>query len=338
MCKFGITKRITFTLGIWYNVSAIIFFTNRGDVLTQDYKYLFILSSLAGGGKSLGIKNKIIEVFEKNDLIDDLEIVETTYEGHVRDAAREFAKVHGDSGIVYACGGDGTLSEVADVLRHTDTSMGVIPAGTANDFAKSIYSDLDLDSIIEKTPFPKKSKIDLIDINGYTCLNVVSLGLDTMVLKHAYSILKRHKNYGDLAYIFGIIRALMGKRYEYLEYEFIDEFGNTIKGSGDFVISAICNGGYYGNGFNPAPDSELDDGLLDVCLVDDMKLRQLFPLIFSYSKGTHTKDHRVTIHKIVSGVIRKPDGEFITNYDGLITYNREIEFKVARDALNLVRL
>lgn len=298
------------------------------------YKYLFILSSLAGGGKSLKLKDKIIRTYKDLNLLDSLTIIETKYYNHAKDAALEFAKENGSNGVIYVCGGDGTINEVAVAIYGTETAIGVVPLGTANDFSKTIYENSDINSIIEKTPFPRIRPIDLMNVNGNLCINITSMGFDTKVLKYAYHFLEINKKLGGIAYFLGVFKALFGKKYDSLNYEFVDSNGETISGSGDIIISTICNGTHYGNGFNPAPDAKIDDGLIDICLVDNLKFLQLLPLIPKYRNGTHTEHKKVKMLKVKSGMIKTNSENIIANIDGEIFYSDTIEFKIIPSAIN----
>ena len=138
---------------------------------------LFILSAKAGsGGQNFqGFRSRVLQAYEGKKDEYQLEIVLTENKSHAKVAAQGFAEKYGSNGIVYACGGDGTNSEVASALCMTETPMSLIPMGTANDFAKNFdYGQFKIEDTFEPTIEP----IDIIKVNDTYCINIMSLGFD----------------------------------------------------------------------------------------------------------------------------------------------------------------
>ena len=85
----------------------------------------------------------------------------------------------------------------------------------------------------------------------------------------------------------------------------------------EFLISAICNGSYYGSGFNPAPAAKIDDGIINIVLTKKFPKLALPSLILKYKKGKHQSSKYLSELKVKSGTI-KSDKEFLANIDGEI--------------------
>ena len=171
---------------------------------------------------------------------------------------------------VAAIGGDGTLLEVAAGLCNSRTALGVIPAGTGNDFVKTAGIPKDplaaLDLILNTPPLPT----DTVRINNRIFLNETGTGFDVMVLDFAEKAKKRVQ--GLWPYLYGVIRTIFRFRSVRLTLS-VD--GGTPEDR-ELLVLAAGNGRYIGGGIPIAPDAVLDDGLLDVVLINRMnKLRML---------------------------------------------------------------
>jgi len=286
-------------------------------------KKLFIISSKSG-------KSDYKKYYDKLLINNSKEEIKVTKS---KDDARNFARKFRDAGgdVLILLGGDGVLSEVASVVKNSKTALGLIPMGTANDFSKNFdYSNFN----IENLEINKIEKIDLIEVNNETCINITSLGFDTNVLVHAYDIMNR-KNIGkNLGYIYGVTKSILN--LENTKLEINAKLGeNETNIHGNFLISALCNGSFYGNGFNPSPNGKINDGVLNLIIAEKMSILKLFSLIMSYRKGNHLGTRGVREIQTTSGAL-KSDREFLYNIDGEIKKANKINYKILEKSLNWV--
>ncbi|MCR4688750.1 MAG: hypothetical protein K5745_04260 [Saccharofermentans sp.] len=311
--------------------------------------------------KSLALFNKGLGAFDKSHL-EDCEFKYTAHAGHASEIALDAVKTAGfDGGIcdtlVVACGGDGTVHEVANVLAETGVPMAVIPMGTGNDFARSIMDEqhrqsseycvseiLTGDIEIRGTDLIKVESFDgegkLIEDSSAWCNNVASIGLDTdvqfaaknKVLKHPESNFVR-----KTAYITSALGALFGNRASDFAYRAIRGDGKDFDSEKKrYTLISICNGGFYGNGFNPAPDANVSDGLINVCAVDDVSLLKAIDLIIKYKDGKHYGNKNFDIFTTTAVTVTATGGKDLRgNYDGEDFTGRKCEFTVVKDALKL---
>lgn len=287
-------------------------------------KKLFIISSKSGRSRDREFEKNILNYFNKD------EVKITRKKGDTISFAREFRDRGGD--ILFIKSGDGALSEVAGVLAGSDTALGLIPGGTGNDFSRNFnYKNFKIENIFDYEISP----IDLIKVNDKICINVTSLGFDTNVLKYTYNVIKRKKLHGKLAYLYGVIKSVKNLENVDLKISAVNEKGEDINLSGKFLVSALCNGSYYGNGFNPAPKAKLDDGLLNLILAEEMSPLKIIKLFLSYRRGNHLgkKGIREIITK--EGIISS-DREFLYNIDGEIYSAREIKYKILEKKLKWI--
>jgi lipid kinase YegS len=197
--------------------------------------------------------------------------------------ARRFAEIAAKRGTdaVLAVGGDGTLNEVLNGVVGTDAPLGVLPLGTANDFARQIGVPDDpreaLALLIDQTPRP----VDVGMLNGRAFLNVSSAGIGAETTAETPADVKAVL--GPLAY------ALTGVRKFASEYE-----GRSARFSGpdfsrevEYLLFAVGNGRATGAGVEVAPLAELDDGLLDLCVVEPVARTRFAGLLLELRRGEH---------------------------------------------------
>lgn len=293
-------------------------------------KKLFLISSKAGATEFHFSKNDIEKTYEKHGRLDEIIVAETQYKGHLEEIVYDFLKASFKEKVIIVLGGDGTLHEVVNLCLGHDVAIGLIPTGTGNDFAKNLdYKKFKIGDTFDLQIKP----IDLIRINNKYCVNVTSLGFDTEVLESAYEYLDKDKSLGKRAYLYAVRDRLRNLTYQDLQVDLRLADGSLVSLDGKFLISAICNGSFYGSGFNPAPDARIDDGIINYVVAYKFPKWQLLPLILKYKRGKHQSSPYLDEFKVVSGKIRS-DKEFLANIDGEIFRDKVIKFEVEPMALN----
>lgn len=310
-------------------------------------KFIFIVNPIAGNDDKKKIFSRIKSTFRQLD--DEMVIEETHCQGDAMNIAKRYSQEYGDKCVIVSCGGDGTVHEIANGIAHTDTPMMVLPLGTGNDFAKKIYGtkNINVENVIKAFGFYSGrikydvKAIDLIDYNGDKCINVMSYGLDTKVETIGRRIAEKVPALGHQAYSIAIVPALM-KSLKYqinVDIDCVDKDGNEYKLQAqplDYTLIAICNASYYGGGFCPAPDSKLDDGLLDYVLCEAVNVAQALPLIPKYSEGDIDNLKHISTGYMTGGRIWSTDGSaLLGNCDGENFDYSEVVFKVERNAMKL---
>ena len=299
-------------------------------------KMLFILSSMAGKTE-FDINEKDIEkIYNKKDFEENVQIIRTSYKDHATDAAKAFIEKYKNyKKTIIVGGGDGSLNEICNVVYENDlenTSLGLIPMGTGNDFSKNFsYKNFKVESLLNL----KEKKIDLIKVNDKVGINVLSLGFDTVVLEKAYEYLDKKPSLGKKAYFFGVIKALKYLSYQNLSLTLYDKNYKEIKLEDEFLLSAICNGGYYGSGFNPAPSAKIDDGILNLVYAKKLPNILLPSLIIRYKHGLLENSKYLDEIKVKKGQI-KSDEKILANIDGEIFENKIINFEIIENCLSWV--
>ena len=303
--------------------------------------YLFIVNPHAGRKHMKNLAEIIDRAFLTHGMPDQYSIVMTDRGGHAIELAAAFADKYGDQGVAVACGGDGTINEVAQALYGSRTALAVLPIGTANDFVKTVYPGKSLEQILDGLFEPTIRPIDCFFVDERICINIMSLGFDTKVQKAAGRILSRHRWLGSASYPFAIVQSLFGTRDYDMHYKFtaVDDEGQEteVEASSRYILAAVCNARYYGGGYNPAPAASIEDGLLDLCLVDSLNLIKILGLIGKYKKGQHLGHPAIHYYRVKSGEA-KAEGKslLLGNIDGEQFEKDRLGFEIRPSALDFV--
>lgn len=217
----------------------------------------------------------------------DHEIRLTEYPGHATRMAREYAQM--DKPVrIYACGGDGTFHEVVQAAAEAhNLSVGCIPCGSGNDYVRNFGGAarfLDLEDQIRGREVP----LDLIRTPYGLAVTICSLGLDAQVAFGVGRWRRVPGCGGSLAYMLSAVQEVSGPLGHRLR---ITLDGQPLEG--EFLMIALCNGKAYGGGFLAAPQARMEDGLLDVILVNRITRLQMLPVLGAYRKGQHLEDGQV---------------------------------------------
>lgn len=256
-------------------------------------KHIFIINTLAGRGKYTKLLPKIENVCKEEKI--DYEFRYITEELSGKDIALEYKD---EENIIYSVGGDGTLTRILQGIIGTRNKLGVIPAGSGNDTYRTI-----------KMLPEGENLVDIAKINDTYFINVACTGLDAEVANNV-DILRKTKIPTSQLYNASII-------YTFIKYKFKKiKIKTSVKEINDsYSILSVCNGGYYGGGFNIAPKSQLTDGLLDIYYVEKMPKIKIIPLLLKLKKGKHEGKRK--IHKFRTNHIELKFEEKITfNIDG----------------------
>ncbi len=302
-------------------------------------KFIFILNPTAGQQRSIELKEQLEKKFEESGMSDSCIFSFTERPLHATELARNFAEEYGDDAIIFACGGDGTINEVVNGLAGSASILSVIPAGTGNDFIKSVFSTTKASEVIDSLFSFRTKKIDIADLDGRFFVNVASLGFDTVVGDTAKRMVSKARFLGGSSYFLAIFVCLFGRNYSKAKLSFrcVDDKGEEyeVSRNAEYVLAALGNGGYYGGLFHPCPDAKLDDGLLDVCIVDRISIPRILSMIPKYIKGSHTKDRSVNIYKAKSGYMEGDGEKLLVNCDGESFTSDTINFRIIPGAITV---
>jgi len=295
-------------------------------------KHLFIINPIAGGKKNRsGETIEIIKEFTKS-LNEPYEIYITKER---MDACRKIIEEaeSAEDLRVYACGGDGTLNECANgAANRSNVAITHFPCGTGNDFLKTFGKDnVNMFRDLKELSTGTVRALDLIDCNGRFGINICSVGIDARIGTdvHKYSnipIIGGATGY-IVSMVINVIKGVTQKFRVTAENLTIDK---------KITLVCICNGRFYGGGFNPVPDALPDDGVLDCLIVEPVSRFKVAKIVGRYAKGRFSEFPEIFTYIRGSGMEIECDREFVVNIDGEAMYTNKINFKLVPKGINFV--
>lgn len=241
------------------------------------------------------------------------------------------AAVAAGATLVAAVGGDGTLHEVVNGVLGSSATLGLIPFGTGNDFARALGLFGDLDVACRALTQGRTHRVDVGTIEGEGTggprrfLVLAGTGYDARTAQTVNAGIKYLA--GAPAYVWGAI--LTAKDFSPFQLTLTPEGGETIHTRAMFV--SFANSATTGGGMRIAPDAKVDDGLLDICLVREIPKAQMLWQLTQVFKGDHVKHPAVTMLKAVRVTVQADppqplliDGEVLGTTPATISIERQV--------------
>lgn len=267
--------------------------------------FLLLANPTSGAGQGRNVIADVIKELKDRE-ISFLDISGSSYESAVLNLRSSLKGTNPEAVIVV--GGDGMVHLAIQELAGTEVPLILIPAGTGNDFARTMNLDLDLPvASLSYALTHQPTSVDLGRVNGMYFAEILSTGFDSMVNERANRMRIRSKIKYDLAMLLEL------PVFEPLEYEIsVDGRKMTTRA----MLIAVANGISYGGGMKICPNSDIQDGLFDLMIlepVSKIEFLKVFPKVF---KGTHITHPKVRILQgkkitINSKAIAYADGERI---------------------------
>lgn len=256
-------------------------------------KYIFIINAIAGRGRYKKILPNIEKICKERNIE-----YEIRYISEEKDGSQIALEYKDEENVIYVVGGDGTITRTLAGIVGTKNKLGVIPSGSGNDTYRTIKMLPD-----------KETKIDLAKINDTYFINVACTGVDAEVANNLDK-LKETKIPTSQLYNASIVYTFVKFKHKRMKLH------TSIKDiDSKYTILSICNGAYYGGGFNIAPKAELTDGLLDIYYAEKMSKIKMIPLLLKMKRGKHEGKRK--IHKFRTNHVEIDFEEEITfNVDG----------------------
>lgn len=290
-------------------------------------KHIFILNPNAGHGTAT---KDLEEKLSGTEF--DWQIYTTTAPGDSIRFIRKWCDTHPEAIRFYACGGDGTVHEVANAIYgYPQASMSCYPIGSGNDFVK-YYGGKDrfLDPVALCSA-PEEA-IDLIRVNDYYAINACHFGLDSCVASMMNQL--RHKKVlgGKRAYPISVLYAFFkGMRHKATISADDELLCNT-----EFLLCTAANGTHVGGSYKCAPRSSNRDGLMELCLVRRISRLRFLSVIKKYKEGTHLDDpaleNFIVYRRVKTMKVTAPEG-FTISLDGEVKQISEFTAEILPGAI-----
>jgi len=254
----------------------------------QNSKYIFVLNPNAGNGKTKREWPKIKEILQEKKISG--KIITTKSHKQGIDIAKEYA----DNGYenIIAIGGDGTLNEIVNGVmqskNHKNVTIGLIPLGSGNDFARGIGLEFDLNMNIERIRSNQVTKFDLGKLENKFFINSLGIGFDACVAANANKIKK----------LKGIFKYLLAVFYSFGELRplTVDITIRNFTITKNILLISVGNSNLTGGGFRITPNAVPTDNLFDISIIDYLPKFKIMYLLPKAIKGKHMN------HKAVSAI------------------------------------
>lgn len=287
-------------------------------------KFYFIVNPVAGSGRAKEWFEKAAEEMTRRGVDFSFDYTERKEHGMELAAA---ARERGEQAVI-AVGGDGTAREVACSLINSGIPMGVFPFGTGNDFGSALGLKVDPMEALEDLLNAVPTVIDAAQANDSVYINAAGTGFDVDVIIHTEKYKRRY--YGMVPYLLGIFKSLLYLKWDHFT---ITADGETFEE--DAILVDACNGRRLGGGIKVAPIAELNDGMLDVCIVKKLGRLGVLRVLPSVVKGKHLDSRHVRYFK-AKEVRLESTRQNILNLDGELGSSTPVTFKILPGALTLL--
>jgi diacylglycerol kinase (ATP) len=218
----------------------------------------------------------------------DCTLLETRYSGHATLLARRLAQRNRLR--IGVMGGDGTISEVINGLSGSNVELAIIPIGTGNDVARSLGLPIDNPSVLLEIALEGVSKeVDVAEAGGRSFISVLGAGFPVEVAAEANRI-KRLR--GSPVFLLAMCKALTKMRVQKARLELDDRILEL-----EFTSLLVQNTPSTGGGLLVAPNAALDDGLLDIVVVDTISKAKLMLNLPRLYQGTHLDHPNFTLYR-----------------------------------------
>ena len=285
-----------------------------------------ILNPSAGSGRDL---DDLVKQIER---LPGAQVNMTTKAGSAVRLAR--AALRNGCDMIVAAGGDGTLNEVINGIQEDagDARVGLLPLGTGNDFARTIGVPTDLEAAIDALRAGHTREVDLVRVTSDEVryfLNVSAGGFSGLVDEKLTPEMK--KTWGPLAYL----RCAAAALPELRAYRTTLAFDNTESLTLDLYNVVVANGRYVAGGTLIAPEASIDDGLLDIILIQKRSAPELALVAAQVAVGAHLSSEAVVFRRASKLTVNSKPGMWF-NVDGELVGNEPATFEILPRALRFV--
>jgi len=291
-------------------------------------KWAFIINPIAGNGAAKTIVPKMKEMIKKYNI--NAELAYTERIGHAAELSDLFF-ARGFSHII-GVGGDGTLNEISrPLVNKKDIIVGIVPAGTGNDFIQILgfpnrFGDKDWDTFF-------KSEVIAMDVgscNEMIFLNGMGLGFDAQVAAENYIEPGKVKEGNKNRYLWHIIKTILFFKEKRMTVTTVSGKHET-----DCFINTIANGRRFAGGFLLTPRAIANDGLLDVCMIKKLSVFERFRILLKVPEGKHITNVKVNYYQ-TPGINIEFTEVVPFHVDGELFFSKSFNVKIMQGALNTI--
>ena len=271
-------------------------------------------------GKNRAVKNlRVVETLLQQANV-EYEVHTTTAVGDAEKFVRDLTE-RGENDIV-VLGGDGTLHETLNgIVDPAKCRLALVPSGTGNDFAEKLGIPLKVEDAVRLFLEGEAKGVDYLQVGDRRCMNVAGLGMDVDVLERC----QRGKMRGKLKYFASLLKSFfVFKGYAVIMHK------DGVEERHDALLAAVCNGSQFGGGIRICPPAEVNDGLMNVMVVEHIKSKwQLMKALLTLMKGKMPQ-YKYTTHFLCESIRFEPLVPCTVQLDGELYSNLPFEAKICK--------
>jgi YegS/Rv2252/BmrU family lipid kinase len=294
----------------------------------QQLKQIFVvLNPMAGSCTPADVRRALERHFDAE--LWSSEIYETTGDEQVSAIVRAALAQQRD--LVIAVGGDGTISDVAEALAHTHVPLGIIPAGTANVFARELGIPIALDGACALIAGPHAiDRIDAMQVGDKVFILHIGIGIDSLMIRDTERAAKRR--FGRAAYLWTAARWLVG--YQPRRFTIAVD-GRRYRPRAAQVL--IANGGVMGMPpFRWGPHIQPRDGKIDVCIISTRSFLDYLRVGWHMLVGRHHLSPNMRYLSATRSIIVSADRHLPVQGDGEIIGETPVQVRVVPEAVRVI--
>ena len=288
-------------------------------------KVYFIVKPL-GGYKLKQLRKSLEKTFDNKK--DTFYIFSSMKKGH--SIALTEKAIDEKADVVVACGGDGTINEVAQGLVETQIPLGIIPLGSGNGIARHFKIPLEISKSVQVIKKNKLAKMDVGVVNGHYFFGNMGCALES----HFIRSYQKNERHGIWAYVIAFFDALISFKHQKIQVEYLD----NVRKISPFIL-LVSNANQQGYDFSLTPQAESDDGLLDLFWMEKSNVFNKIKFFLYALLKKKLMGKRFDLISLSTLKIRLLDqDDFCVQIDGenLPIFSNYIEIKVLPKKLNVI--
>jgi len=296
---------------------------NKHFPVTNKRNILIAINPTAGHRDFKKKLNKIHETLNQSNIDYSLFYTEKNGAGKLT----SWINQHEEISDVFVIGGDGTLNYVVNELAGREIPVSIISSGTGNDSVKSLHGTTKFKNQLKIALTGKIKTFDLGKCNNTLFVNGVGIGFDGEVVNQM--VKKGSKSGNHFDYLITVLKIISTYKEKTIEFE-ID--GKSFKKT--VFLLTISNGSTFGGNFLINPFAKTDDGLLDICIFNEISVAQRFRHLPKLKKGNHVKLDITEFHTCKK-VHVNAHSEVVAHLDGELIGHPPFDIRLAKEKLFL---
>ena len=284
-----------------------------------------LVNPTAGNGRAKKVAITVQELLKQKNI--PYLRRDTTHPRAATELAKEVADTAAVGDLLLTIGGDGTFLETIQGLQGSSLPVAAIPAGTGNDFLKSLQMPRDPAEALERVLTAPVRRVDVGTVNGGLFANECGAGFDVAVLDYAEPVKKVF--HGLIPYLWGVIKAIFCFRSLPLT---VTADGQEVF-RGESLVISVANGQYIGGGIHISPTADPQSGKLELIVLQKCGLFRKMNYLPGLLGGKILQFRDTVVHCRASRVTVRSPRPFRVNVDGEIHPMEQCDFTVLPAAL-----